>query len=126
MLSLQSVYTIKAHFTCTDIRVTVYTAQEADKHNVQRVMNDTSITLMYTNSATSIYCYKQLCFLTAFHIYNQNTNIYLLSNVLSVCTSLHSPFTASDLSLTLTSYAVPASSAGVITDVAGGEPVTEI
>ena len=45
-----------------------------------------------------------------------------LLNVLSVCTSLHSPSPAADTALTLTSYSVPASSAGSLVEFAGGEP----
>ena len=47
-----------------------------------------------------------------------------LLKVLSVCTSLHSPSPAADLALTLTSYSVPASSAGRVVVVSGGVAVT--
>ena len=50
-------------------------------------------------------------------------NIYSLSKVLSVCTSLHSPSPKADTALTLTSYSVPASSVIRVIEIAGGEPV---
>ena len=49
-------------------------------------------------------------------------HINSLSNVLSVCSTLHSPVSNTDTALTLTLYSVPASSPVRIVEVAGGEP----
>ena len=51
------------------------------------------------------------------HVYK-----FSLSDVMLVCSTLHSPAPISDTALTLTVYSVPASSSVRIVELAGGEP----
>ena len=64
--------------------------------------------------------------LVIFHTYMVYTYTYIhansLQNVLSVCSTLHSPAPTTDTALTLMLYSVPASSPVRTVDVAGGEP----